>query len=85
MRTWTAHFSVYDNANFRFQNTDYYPVLQVKLMKKLLDLDDREGATVKRRMSGSFYFEELTEVVEVQADADGTLLLNVELRRPSPR
>lgn len=52
-----AHFSFYDNANFRFQNTEYYPVFQVKLMKKLLDLSDREGANIQQAMSWSFYFE----------------------------
>ncbi|WP_114854415.1 glycoside hydrolase [Brachybacterium sp. YJGR34] len=52
-----AHFSVYDNANFRFQNTEYFPVFQVKLMKKLLDLSDDEGANVQQATSWSFYFE----------------------------
>lgn len=52
-----AHFSFYDNSNFRFQNTEYYPVFQVKLMKKLLDLSDSEGANVEQAMSWSFYFE----------------------------
>ncbi|MGP9845108.1 GH39 family glycosyl hydrolase [Brachybacterium sp. 107] len=52
-----AHFSFYDNANFRFQNTEYYPVFQVKLMKKLLDLNDLEGANIQQAMSWAFYFE----------------------------
>lgn len=52
-----AHFSFYDNANFRFQNTEYYPVFQVKLMKKLLDLGEQEGANIQQAMSWSFYFE----------------------------
>ncbi|MGO3477572.1 MAG: GH39 family glycosyl hydrolase [Brachybacterium tyrofermentans] len=52
-----AHFSFYDNANFRFQNTEYYPVFQVKLMKKLLDLSDLEGANIQQAMSWAFYFE----------------------------
>ena len=52
-----AHFSFYDNANFRFQNTEYYPVFQVNLMKKLLDLSDAEGANIQQATSWSFYFE----------------------------
>lgn len=52
-----AHFSLYDNANFRFQNTEYYPVFQVKLMKKLLDLSDQEAANIQQATSWSFYFE----------------------------
>ncbi|MFC7375603.1 glycoside hydrolase [Brachybacterium sp. GCM10030268] len=52
-----AHFSFYDNANFRFQNTEYFPVFQVKLMKKLLDLSAQEGANIQQAMSWSFYFE----------------------------
>jgi len=52
-----AHYSVYDNANFQFQNTEYYPVFQVKLMKKILDLNDLESVRVEQATSWSFYFE----------------------------
>ena len=52
-----AHYSFYDNANFAFQNTEYYPVFQVKLMKKLLDLNDAETVQVKQATSWSWYFE----------------------------
>src|SRR5690606_10571106 len=52
-----AHYSAYDNANFGFQNTEYYPVFQVKLMKKLLDVNDSEPARVAEATSWSFYFE----------------------------
>lgn len=52
-----AHFSVYDNANFAFQNTEYYPVFQVKLFKKILDLNERETVSVEQATSWSFYFE----------------------------
>ncbi|GAA4428436.1 beta-xylosidase [Georgenia halophila] len=52
-----AHHSAYDNANFQFQNTEYFPVFQVKLMKKLLDLNDQEQAAVQQATSWSFYFE----------------------------
>nr|WP_239579353.1 glycoside hydrolase [Microlunatus panaciterrae] len=52
-----AHFSVYDNANFQFQNTEYYPVFQAKLMKKILDLNEVERTQVALATSWSFYFE----------------------------
>lgn len=52
-----AHFSTYDNANFAFQNTEYYPVFQVKLMKKILDLNATEIVDVTHATSWSFYFE----------------------------
>jgi xylan 1,4-beta-xylosidase len=52
-----AHYSVYDNANFQFQNTEYYPVFQVKLFKKILDLNDAETVQVDQATSWSFYFE----------------------------
>lgn len=52
-----AHYSVYDNANFQFQNTEYYPVFQVKLMKKILDLNEGEDVQVAQATSWSFYFE----------------------------
>lgn len=52
-----AHWGVYDNANFRFQNTEYYPVFQVNLMKKILDLNETEVASVAEATSWSFYFE----------------------------
>ena len=52
-----AHYSVYDNANFGFQNTAYYPVFQVKLFKKILDLNDAETVSVDQATSWSFYFE----------------------------
>ncbi|GAA5039509.1 GH39 family glycosyl hydrolase [Actinopolymorpha pittospori] len=52
-----AHFGRYDNRNYEFQNTEYYPVFQVKLMKKILDLNASELVQVKRATSWSFYFE----------------------------
>ncbi len=52
-----AHYSVYDNANFQFQNTEYYPVFQVKLFKKILDLNEAETLSVDQATSWSFYFE----------------------------
>jgi xylan 1,4-beta-xylosidase len=52
-----AHWGVYDNANFAYRNTEYFPVFQCKLMKKLLDLDARGGARVHLATTWSFYFE----------------------------
>jgi xylan 1,4-beta-xylosidase len=52
-----AHFGRYDNPNYEFQNTEYYPVFQVKLMKKILDLNATEIVSVGQATSWSFYFE----------------------------
>jgi len=52
-----AHYSVYDNANFQFLNTEYYPVFQAKLFKKILDLNELETVSVDQATSWSFYFE----------------------------
>ncbi len=52
-----AHYSVYDNANFAFQNTEYYPVFQAKIFKKILDLNTTEPVRVTQATSWSFYFE----------------------------
>lgn len=52
-----AHHGMYDNANFRFQNTEYYPVFQAKLMKKLLDVSDAHHGNVELATTWSFYFE----------------------------
>jgi len=52
-----AHFGMYDNANYGFQNTEYYPVFQVKMFKKILDLNQIETVQVAQATSWSFYFE----------------------------
>lgn len=52
-----AHWGVYDNSNFQFQNTEYYPVFQVNLMKKILDMNEEEAASVREATTWSFYFE----------------------------
>jgi xylan 1,4-beta-xylosidase len=52
-----AHWGIYDNANFAYRNTEYFPVFQCKLMKKLLDLDTTGGAGVEQATTWSFYFE----------------------------
>ena len=48
-----AHFGRYDNANYEFQNTEYYPVFQVKLMKKILDLNATEIVRSSRPRRGA--------------------------------
>jgi xylan 1,4-beta-xylosidase len=52
-----AHWGVYDNANFGYRNTEYFPVFQCKLMKKLIDLDGAGAARVHLATTWSFYFE----------------------------
>ena len=52
-----AHWGLYDNANFAYRNTEYYPVFQCKLMKKLLDLNEQSPAKVAQATTWSFYFE----------------------------
>lgn len=52
-----AHFGRYDNANYDFQNTEYYPVFQAKLFKKILDLNAAGPVQVTQATSWSFYFE----------------------------
>ena len=52
-----AHWGLYDNANFAYRNTEYFPVFQCKLMKKLLDLNQQSPAKVAQATTWSFYFE----------------------------
>ena len=52
-----AHYGRYDTLNYDFQNTEYYPVFQLKLMKKILDLNATETVQVEQATSWSFYFE----------------------------
>jgi xylan 1,4-beta-xylosidase len=52
-----AHWGVYDNPNFAYRNTEYYPVFQAKLMKKVLDLNERHTAQVAEATTWSFSME----------------------------
>lgn len=52
-----AHYGRYDNPNYDFQNTEYYPVFQIKLMKKVLDLNAAGVVQIERATTWSFYFE----------------------------
>jgi xylan 1,4-beta-xylosidase len=52
-----AHWGIYDNSNFAYRNTEYFPVFQAKLMKKILDLNDRHAAKVAEATTWSFSME----------------------------
>jgi xylan 1,4-beta-xylosidase len=52
-----AHLGVYDNANYGYRNTEYFPVFQAKLMKKILDLNEMSDSQVTVAMIWGFYFE----------------------------
>ncbi len=52
-----AHWGIYDNANFAYRNTAYYPVFQLQLMNKILDLDRLHQARVAAATTWSWYFE----------------------------
>lgn len=52
-----AHWTIYDNANFGYRNTEYYAVFQCQQMKKLLDLDRLGLARVHLATTWSWYFE----------------------------
>ena len=52
-----AHWGFYDNANFAYRNSAYFPVFQCKLMKKLLDLSRAGAPHVAQATTWSFYFE----------------------------
>jgi xylan 1,4-beta-xylosidase len=52
-----AHWGVYDNPNFAYRNTEYYPVFQAKLMKKVLDLNGQHTAQVAEATTWSFSME----------------------------
>jgi xylan 1,4-beta-xylosidase len=54
-----AHYSRYDNPNFGFRNTAYYPTIMASLFKRLLDLNEAlpEAPDVVLATSWAFYFE----------------------------
>ncbi len=54
-----AHFSRYDNANFGFRNTSYYPTTMASVFKRLMDLNDSlpDAPDVTLATSWAFYFE----------------------------
>jgi xylan 1,4-beta-xylosidase len=52
-----AHWGLFDNANFAYRNTEYFPVFQCALMKKLLDVNDQGTAHIDQATTWSFYFE----------------------------
>ena len=52
-----AHWGVYDNANFAYRNTAYYPVFQIQLMRRLLDLDALGLPRIHAATTWSWYME----------------------------
>ena len=54
-----AHYSRYDNPNFGFRNTSYYPVVMASIFKRLMDLDAAlpDAPDVALATSWAFYFE----------------------------
>ena len=54
-----AHFSRYDNPNFGFRNTSYYPTIMASVFKRLMDLNESlpDAPDVALGMSWAFYFE----------------------------
>ncbi|MFD3405805.1 glycoside hydrolase [Kribbella sp. NPDC058693] len=52
-----AHWGIYDNANFAYRNTEYYPVFQAQLMKQILELNERHTAKVHEATTWSFSME----------------------------
>lgn len=49
-----AHHGRFDNSNFGYRNTEYFPVFQCALMKKLLDLDE---TGLRAATAWAFYIE----------------------------
>lgn len=52
-----AHLGVYDNRNYGFRNTAYYPVFQLQLMRRLLDLDRPGRRGVAAAAAWAWYLE----------------------------
>jgi xylan 1,4-beta-xylosidase len=54
-----AHFSRYDNPNFGFRNTSYYPTIMASVFKRTLDLNESlpDSPDVTLATSWAFYFE----------------------------
>ena len=54
-----AHFSRYDDPNFGFRNTSYYPAVMASVFKRLMDLNESlpDAPDVTLATSWAFYFE----------------------------
>jgi xylan 1,4-beta-xylosidase len=52
-----AHHGRFDNSNFNYRNSEYFPVFQCSLMKKLLDLEEAEQANLRAATAWAFYIE----------------------------
>jgi xylan 1,4-beta-xylosidase len=54
-----AHFSRYDNANFGFRNTSYFPTIMASIFKRVMDLNESlpDAPDVTLATAWAFYFE----------------------------
>jgi xylan 1,4-beta-xylosidase len=52
-----AHYGVFDNPNYAFRNTAYYPVFQLQMTRKLLDLDQEKRRGITRATAWTWYLE----------------------------
>lgn len=52
-----AHYGVFDNPNYQFRNTAYYPVFQIQMMQKLLDLHRPGRRGIDRATAWTWYLE----------------------------
>ena len=52
-----AHLGRFDNSNFAYRNSEYFPVFQCALMKKLLDLEEASVASLHAATAWAFYIE----------------------------
>lgn len=52
-----AHLGRFDNSNFAYRNSEYFPVFQCALMKKLLDLQETRLASLHAATAWAFYIE----------------------------
>ncbi len=52
-----AHYGIFDNPNYAFRNTAYYPVFQLQMTRNLLDLDTPGRRGITRATAWSWYLE----------------------------
>jgi len=52
-----AHLGRFDNSNFAYRNSEYFPVFQCALLKKLLDLEESRAAALRAATAWAFYIE----------------------------
>ena len=52
-----AHLGRFDNSNFAYRNSEYFPVFQCALMKKLLDIEEPGTPPLRAATAWAFYME----------------------------